>query len=174
MKYEMQLEMWKFTCAACKVTGKSYLPLCMCLIHVPVLAASKWEQPKTKTQICLSILHCKWSISVSLACDTTCFTVDEIGRACSTYAGIEKCTQNFLSPNCPCWPTKHPAPQTPSSRVKHPGHEADDSHPSNANIKDKWRQSSIQLYAFMVCTGTLLSFTWGGAITWKTHAQMGY
>ena len=47
-------------------------------------------------------------------------------------------------------PTKHPAPQTPSSRVKHPGHEADDSHPSNANIKDKWTQNSIQLYAFVI------------------------
>jgi hypothetical protein len=42
------------------------------------------------------ILHFKWFISVSLACDTTCFTGDEIGRAYSTYAGIEKCTQNFF------------------------------------------------------------------------------
>jgi len=112
------------------------------------------EQPKT-TQICLLILHFKQSISVSLACNTTCFTVDEIGRVYSTYTGTEKCTQNFLffKLSMPAI-TKTQAPGTPSPRVKCPGHKADDSYPSNANINNKCRYSSTPLYAFMVCTGT--------------------
>jgi hypothetical protein len=87
------------------------------------------------------ILHFKWFISVSLACDTTCFTVDEIGRAYSTYAEIEKCTQNFFFFKLAI--TKPPAPGTLSPRVKYPGHKADDSYPSNANINNKCRCSSL-------------------------------
>jgi hypothetical protein len=83
--------------------------------------------------------------------------VDEIGRVYSTYAGTEKCTQNLLFfklSMLTLTPTKLPAPGTLSPRVNYPGHKADDSHPSNANIKNTWRYSSTPLYAFKVCTGT--------------------
>jgi len=49
----MQMEMWKL-----QVDHICHFAR---LIHVPVLAATKREQPKTKTQICLLILHFKWS-----------------------------------------------------------------------------------------------------------------
>jgi hypothetical protein len=78
--------------------------------------------------------------------------VDEIGRAYSTYTGIEKCTQNFLFFKLAI--TKPPAPGTLSPTVKYPGHKADDSYPSNANINNKCWYSSTALYAFKVCTGT--------------------
>lgn len=167
----MQMVIWKFKCVACEVTGRPHLPLCICLIHVPVLAATKWEQPKTKTKICLLILHFK---SLSLALDTTYLTLEEIGSVYSTYAGIEKCTQNFLFfklSMLTLTPTKPPAPGTLSPRVKYPGHATDDSHPSNANIKNKWRYSSTPLYALnSLHWDFMLSFTWGGEITWKTYA----
>jgi hypothetical protein len=103
------------------------------------------------------ILHFKWSTSVSLACDTTFFTVDEIGRVYSTYAGTKKCTQNFLffKLSMPTLtPTKLPAPGTLPPRAVYPGYKAYDSYPFNANIKNTWRYSSTPLYAFKVCTGT--------------------
>jgi len=50
--------------------------------------------------------------------------------------------------------TKPQAPGTPSPTVKYPGHKADDSYPSNANINNKCRYSSTLLYAFKVCAGT--------------------
>jgi hypothetical protein len=76
--------------------------------------------------------------------------VDEMAH--STYAGIEKCTQNFLFFKLSI--TKPPAPGTLSPRVKYPGHKADDSYPSNANINNNCRYSSTPLYAFNVCNGT--------------------
>jgi len=64
--------------------------------------------------------------------------------------------KTFSSSNCPCrllTPTKPPAPGTLSPKVKYPGHKADDSYPSNVNIKNMWSYSSTPLYAFKVCNG---------------------
>lgn len=50
--------------------------------------------------------------------------------------------------------TKPPAPGNLSPRVKYPGHNADDSYPSNANINNERRNSSTPPYAFKIRTGT--------------------
>ena len=42
-----------------------------------------------------------------------------------------------------------------SQGVKRQGREADQSHPSSAEVKNKWRYNSTPKYAFMAWTGTL-------------------